>query len=319
MPSGKAAQRWGKSVQALLWGALIIAVAAGLFGWRNRLTLAERWRWYTVTRPYRQRQFRPYVLGAAQERALTPGDLFKECAADCPAMIVVPAGSFLMGSPTSERGHQSFEQPLHRVTIAKPFAMSKFEVTFAEWDACAAYGDCDAHIKDSGWGRGRRPVINVSWKDARRYVVWLSKMTGKPYRLPSEAEYEYAARAGMQTAYPWGDDIGMNNADCNGCGSRWDDLQAAPVGSFPPNRFGLYDMVGNVFEWVEDCLHANYKRAPADGSAWIAGGVCSGRIIRGGSWGDRPVDLRSADRPWSPAIVRRNFIGFRVARTLLSP
>jgi len=231
-------------------------------------------------------------------------------------MIVVPAGVFLMGSPAAEPGHQAFEQPQHQVTIAKPFAVSKYELTFAAWDACAAEGDCAAHIDDSAFGRGRRPAINVSWNDAQAYVAWLSKTSGKRYRLLSEAEYEYAARAGAQTAYPWGDAIGKDNADCNGCGSRWDDMETAPVGSFAPNRFGLYDMIGNVYEWVEDCLHAEYRGAPADGSAWITGGECNGRMIRGGSWADDPVDLRSASRPWSPAIVRRNFIGFRVARTL---
>ena len=249
-------------------------------------------------------------------QALKPGDAFKECASECPEMIVVPAGTFLMGSPADEPGHQTSEWPLHQVTIARAFAVSKYELSFADWDACAADGGCDAHIKDSGFGRGAQPVINVTWDDARRYAAWLAKVTGKPYRLLSEAEYEYAARAGTQSAYPWGDVLGKNNANCNGCGSRWDDMQTAPVGSFPPNRFGLHDMVGNVYEWVEDCLHADYRGAPADGSAWIAGGACSGHIIRGGSWADDPADLRSASRPWSPATVRHNFIGFRVARSL---
>lgn len=311
MLSRKAAQR-RRGVQAMV-GALAFVIAAGLFGWLNHDYLAERWRQYTVTRPYMQTQVRPYVLIAAKERALKPGDSFKECATDCPTMIVVPAGSFVMGSLASE--HQSFEEPQHQVTILKPFAVAKVEVTFAEWDTCATFGDCDPHISDSGWGRSRQPVINVTWADAEHYAAWLSKMTGRPYRLLSEAEYEYAARGGTQTAYPWGDAIGKNNADCNGCGSQWDDMQTAPVGSFVPNRFGLYDMVGNVYEWVADCLHANYRGAPADGSPWVADGSCNGRMIRGGSWADAPTDLRVASRPWSPTIVRRNFIGFRVARS----
>jgi formylglycine-generating enzyme required for sulfatase activity len=314
MLSRKAAQR-SRKVQAVV-GALAFAIAASLLGWLNLAYLTEQWRRYTVTRPYMQTQIRPYVLGAAREQALKPGGSFKECATECPEMIVVPAGAFLMGSASSQPNHQSFEQPQHWVTIARPFAVSKFELSFADWDACAAYGDCEAHIKDSGFGRGRLPVINVTWDDARRYAAWLAKMTGEPYRLLSEAEYEYVARAGTQTAYPWGDAIGKNNANCNGCGSRWDDLQTAPVGSFPPNRFGLYDMVGNVYEWVEDCVHADYRGAPANGSPWIAGGTCNGRMIRGGSWADDPIDLRSASRPWSPATIRRNFIGFRVARSL---
>ena len=162
--------------------------------------------------------------------------------------------------------------------------MSKFEVTFDEWDACVAYGDCDPRVSDSGWGRGRQPVINVTWDDAKRYVAWLSRMTGKPYRLLTEAEWEYAARAGTQTAYSWGDEIGKGNANCDGCGSQWDNKQTAPVGSFAANAFGLYDMHGNVWEWVEDCFHDNYEGAPDDGSAWTADGDCNSRVLRGGSW-----------------------------------
>ena len=176
------------------------------------------------------------ALTAAQERALKPGDSFKE-GADCPEMIVVPAGRFLMGSPAGQ-GYDD-ERPQHEVTIAKPFAVAKFALTFDEWDACAARGGCRPDVSDSGWGRGRRPVINVSWDDAQAYVKWLSSITGKPYRLLSEAEYEYAARAGNQTRYPWGDEIKLNGkpmANCRGCGSQWDGEQTAPVGSFTPNE-----------------------------------------------------------------------------------
>jgi formylglycine-generating enzyme required for sulfatase activity len=166
-------------------------------------------------------------------------------------------------------------------------------LTFAEWDACVAHGDCVPHISDSGWGRGRRPAINVSWYDAQSYVAWLSRITGKEYRLLSEAEYEYAARAGTQTAYPWGDKIGKNNANCVECGSQWDGKQTAPVGSFAANGFGLYDMVGNVIEWVEDCYQDSYNGAPVDGAAWT-GGDCRGRVVRGGSYGSAADSLRSA-------------------------
>jgi formylglycine-generating enzyme required for sulfatase activity len=174
-------------------------------------------------------------------------------------------------------------------------------------------------------------VIYVDWNDAQRYVSWLSKITGKTYRLLSQAEYEYATRAGTQTVYPWGDEIGSRNANCRGCGGAWDDKRPAPVGSFAPNRFGLYDMVGNVWEWLEDCYHSphsTYEDAPRDGSAWIAGGDCSERIDRGGSWRDHPEDLRSAGRdsyqrnlnlPGSdshPVTYRNRDLGFRVARTL---
>ena len=160
--------------------------------------------------------------------------------------------------------------------------MSKYELTFGEWDTCVNYGDCGS-VDDAGYGRARQPVINISWIGAQRYVAWLSKVTGKPYRLLSEAEYEYATRAGTQTLYPWGDELGKNNANCKDCGSPWDGGQTAPVGSFPANAFGLHDMVGNVFEWVEDCWHDNFDGAPADGSAWVTGD-CSKRVIRAGSW-----------------------------------
>src|SRR5262249_22763223 len=191
-----------------------------------------------------------------------------------------------------------------------------FEVTFDEWDACVAYGDCEPPVSDSRFGRGRKPVINVTWDDAQRYAAWLSKMTGKLYRLLSEAEWEYAARAGTQTAYSWGDKIGKGNANCDGCGSRWDDRQTAPVGSFAANAFGLHDMHGNVFEWVEDCYHDNYDGAPKDGLAWTAGDNCFDRVGRGGSWINDPPDLRSAYRFGATSDLPGNHLGFRVGRTL---
>jgi formylglycine-generating enzyme required for sulfatase activity len=233
-------------------------------------------------------------------------------------MVVVPAGSFVMGSPPTEKGRDASEGPQHTVTIAKPFAVAKFELTFDEWDTCVAYGDCPQGVSDAGFGRGQRPVIFVTWDDAQRYAAWLSKMTGKPYRLLTEAEYEYATRAGGQTAYPWGDDIGRNNANCNGCGSEWDARQTALVGSFKPNAFGLYDMVGNVFEWVEDCAHNNYYGAPTDGSAWTEGGDCI-HIDRGGAWNFTPSALRSASRDSSATSYRIDNLGIRVGRTLIAP
>lgn len=160
-------------------------------------------------------------------------------------------------------------------------------------------------------------MINVTWDDAKRYVAWLSHMTGKEYRLLSEAEYEYAARAGTETAYPWGNEIGKSNADCDRCGSEWDNRQPAPVGSFASNQFGLYDMVGNVWQWLEDCLHGDYQGAPMNGSAWIEGGNCKRHVVRGGSWLNAPALLRSAFRGSISADYRVNAIGFRIARTLL--
>ena len=255
-------------------------------------------------------------LSPMQEKALKPKDTFKECA-NCPEMVVVPAGSFTRGSPTSEPGHSADEGPQHTVTIARPFAVGRFAVTFDEWDACAADGGCNGYKpSDEGWGRGRRPVINVSWDDAKAYVAWLSKKTGKSYRLLSGAEYEYATRAGTQTAYPWGNAIGTNNANCHACGSQWDARQTAPVGSFAANGFGLYDMVGNVEVWMEDCYHDSYSGAPSDGSAWIEGADCSRRIVRAGSWFFAPAFLRSAKRYWFTTDYRLNYLCFRVARTL---
>src|SRR5262249_54476397 len=181
----------------------------------------------------------PTVLTVKQEtaKAARPGSGFKECASGCPVMIVIPAGKFIMGSPESEAARDASEGPQHEVTIAKPFAVSKFEVTFEAWDACVAAAACP-RLTDR-WGRGEMPVIDVSWGDAKQYVGWLSQLTGKEYRLLTEAEWEYAARAGARTRFSWGDDLGKGNADCDRCGSPWDLKQTAPVGSFKPNAWGF--------------------------------------------------------------------------------
>ena len=228
----------------------------------------------------------------------------------------MPAGSFTMGSPTHEAGRYENEGPQHRITIGRPFAIGKYEVTFAEWDACVSAGGCNQRPADKGWGRGRRPVVNVSWKEAQQYVRWLSDKTGRRYRLLSEAEWEYAARAGKQTQYHWGTSTGHNQANCHGCGSRWDYNRTAPVGSFRANGFGLHDLHGNVWEWVEDCWHYGYHGAPSDDRAWTTGGNCDQRVLRGGSWVSVPKDLRAANRNRITAGYRSNNVGFRVARTL---
>jgi len=315
------ARRPMRRLRALSY-VLLIGIIVGLVGWINQSYLAEQWRWFSVTRPFTNAQVRPYVLSAAKERALKPADSFKECASEsgkdyCPEMVVVPAGPFEMGSPAGERGRSPDEGPQHPVTIGKAFAVSKYEVTFDEWDTCVDYGDCAGDIKDSGWGRGLQPVINVTWIDARHYAAWLAQMTGRSYRLLSEAEYEYAARAGSSTAYPWGDEIGKGNANCKGCGSRWDASQPAPVGSFAANAFGLYDMIGNVWQWLEDCYHSTYDGAPKAGSAWNSG--CPDnrvRVFRGGSWSTPPPALRSASRGKNTTDSRFGSVGFRVGRTL---
>ncbi len=252
---------------------------------------------------------------ASARKTLAAGEAFRDCPT-CPEMIVVPAGRFMMGSPDSESEALADERPQHPVTIAQAFAIGRYEVTFKEWDACVADGGCRGYRPDDkGWGRGLRPVINMSWDDAQAYVTWLGKKTSKPYRLPSEAEWEYAARAGSTTRYWWGNDSGKNNANCDGCGSRWDGKQTAPVGSFRPNDFGLSDTAGNVWEWVEDCWNENYHGAPSDGSAWL-GGNCSEHVLRGGSWSDTPRDLRSAYRLRLRTGYLYYYLGFRVARTL---
>ena len=241
------------------------------------------------------------------------GAIIRDCDV-CPELVVVPAGSFRMGDLSG--GGDADERPVRTVTIPRPFAIGKYETTFAQWDACAAAGACRPGVADVGFGRGERPVILVSREDAQAYAAWLSRLTGKPFRLPSEAEWEYAARAGSRTKYPWGGEVGRGNANCDGCGSRWDDARTAPVGSFPANRFGVHDAIGNVYEWVEDCGGYSYDGAPSDGAVREPDGPCTQRMMRGGSWLSLPRASRPANRVRNPAGYRDVNIGFRVARSL---
>ena len=253
-------------------------------------------------------------LTAAEERGLKPKDSFKECP-DCPEMVVVPAGSFMMGSLPEEADRTYAEGPRRRVTIAQPLAVGKFEVTFSEWDTCVTERGCSYRPKD-GWGSGRQPVINVSWGDiTKEYLPWLSRKTDKTYRLLTEAEWEYAARAGTTMRYAFGDMINWSHAQFSQ--DRWGSAgKTMPVGAFKPNAFGLYDMHGNVWEWVQDCWNDNYAgEPPVDGTAWTTG-VCGRRVARGGSWYYNVRDLRSAHRVSEPFNSRDNNTGFRVARTL---
>ena len=243
------------------------------------------------------------------------GGVFRDCP-ECPEMVVIPAGAYMMGSPGSEKGRGREEGPVHRVRIPKPFAVGAYEVTFAEWDSCRRAGGCTHDAADNGWGRGDRPVVGVSWRDAQQYVRWLSRKTGNEYRLLSESEWEYAARAGTVTRYWWGDRLGRNRANCEACGSPWDDRETAPVGSFSPNGFGLYDVHGNAREWVEDCWNGGYRGAPSDGSPWTSDGDCDKRVLRSGSCINPPRKLRSAMRVWKPIDRRDPDAGFRVAMTL---
>jgi formylglycine-generating enzyme required for sulfatase activity len=251
------------------------------------------------------------------------GESFRDCKY-CPEIIVLPSGSFVMGSPDNEPEHTRSEGPQHKVTFAKPFAAGKFTITFAEWDACVANGGCGSHTPDdNGWGRNDMPVINVGWDDAQAYVKWLAKTTGKKYRLLSEAEWEYIARAGTSTPFWWGSGISSDQANYNGTGILYrgggkygvSRQKTVPVRTFDPNPWGVYQVHGNVWEWVEDCWNTDYNGAPSDGSARTTGN-CGSYVVRGGAWTMGATDLRAANRIWYGAKDRNEDIGFRIARTL---
>ncbi len=241
--------------------------------------------------------------------------LFQDSLSDggySPQMVMIPKGRFRMGDLHGQGDDN--ERPVHEVIIAQRYALSRYEVTFAEYDLFAAATGRPLP-DDGGWGRGQQPVINVSWQDAAAYARWLAQQTGQPYRLPSEAEWEYAARAGTETLYWWGDELTPGRAVCDECGSQWDGRQPAPVGSFPPSPWGLHDLNGNVDEWVQDCYRDNYAGSPQDGSARSDAG-CRQRVMRGGSWFDIGRLVRSASRYRHPPDSRRNTWGFRVALDL---
>jgi len=237
-----------------------------------------------------------------------------------PEMVRIPAGSFLMGSPPSEPERNDDEGPQHQVQVPA-FELGKYEVTFDQWDACVSAGGCTHRPEDQGWGRGTRPVINISWDDAQGYVKWLNTQTGKQYRLPSEAEWEYAARAGTTTPFSTGNCITTaqanydGNIDYAGCGAKTGVYlqKTQPVGSYPANRWGLYDMHGNAWEWVQDSSHTNYQGAPGDGSAWEDAGGRE-RVLRGGSWFSGGRYCRSANRFGDVPGHRNRYVGFRLSR-----
>jgi formylglycine-generating enzyme required for sulfatase activity len=233
----------------------------------------------------------------------------RDCAA-CPQMVAVPGGSFSMGSPPGDR--QATEQPVHDVSV-RPFSMSRYEIRFDEWDACVKDRGCNGKDAiDQDWGRGAMPAFNVDWNDAQAYVRWLSRKSGKRYRLPTEAEWEYAARAGSRERYSWGSEMQRGHAVCfSECGPEAD--QPSRVGTTTANAFGLHDLHGNLWEWVQDCWHATYDGAPRDGSAWEQAG-CTQRTIRGGSWNCTSFDVRSTVRGGMPHSIRYNTVGIRVVR-----
>jgi formylglycine-generating enzyme required for sulfatase activity len=291
--------------------------------------------WFSLRQPA------PTVVQAPSRSALKPKESFKDCD-KCPEMVVMPAGSFTMGSPESERTPiaaawanygitpgtlttnmpLSSEGPQHKATIAQPLAVGRFAVTFDQWDACVDDGGCNAyHPSDQGWGRGTRPVVNVSWDEAKAYVGWLSRRTAKNYRLLSEAEREYMTRAATTTPFWWGSTFSTDQANYNGTRTYNNQpvgenrQKTLPVDFFAPNPWGFYQVSGNSYDWVEDCIHDDYFGAPVDGSAWSADN-CKGHVVRGGAWSSAPWNLRSAFRGWFPTNFRSSNHGLRVARPL---
>jgi formylglycine-generating enzyme required for sulfatase activity len=290
------------------------------------------------------------LLTGAEERGIRPGQEFQECTT-CPRMIVVPAGNYLMGSTPTEVDRAATESPRHMVVMAKPFAVGKYEVTRDQYgtfvqetnrtaaQTCSDYDvGKDTEVEQKGWSfrfpgypqDGDHPVVCVTWQDAKDYAAWLTRKLGKTYRLLSEAEWEYAARAGSQTRYHFGEDekrlcefgnvadstdpAKLSSRPLSECRDGYS--RTAPVGKFAANGFGLHDTIGNVYEWVEDCANSNYEGAPSDGSAWLVGN-CSKRVARGGSWGSPARNNRSAVRALRFGTEARfHFIGFRVARSL---
>ena len=261
----------------------------------------------------------PSAPKPAPRTTISPGQTFQDplkIGGEGPPMVVVPAGRFVMGSPLNESERSEAEGPQHEVRIAQPFAMGVYAVTFDEHDRFAADTQREKPY-DGGWGRGKRPVITVSWDDAQAYCAWLSSQTGRNYRLPSEAEWEYACRAGTTTPFYTGERLTTDQANFNGNytynGSAKGEYreQTSPVGSFAPNAFGLYDMHGNVWEWCQDAWHGGYDGAPEDGSAW-EGGKGASRLLRGGSWSSNPRRCRAAYRNFNDPDYRVSGIGFRV-------
>ncbi|KHA71542.1 chromophore maturation protein PvdO [Pseudomonas chlororaphis] len=276
----------------------------------------------------------PGVAQAATPPA--PGKVFKDCK-DCPEMVVLPTGTFTMGTPDDEVGREPDEGPMHPVTFAQPLAISRFQVLRGEWDAYlkdSGYkmpdGDtrpgraCKAGIPDYQGSDPRKqytdkhPAVCMDFPEVEAYVAWLSKKTGKQYRLVSESLREYAARGGSSGPFPFPFDEGKEysiakHANTYGAADGYN--FTAPAGSFPANAFGVYDMHGNIYEWTADCYNENYVGAPSDGSAWLSG-KCEIRRIRGNDWGEAPVFSRSGNRNATYTDTRGDWIGFRVARDL---
>ncbi len=309
--AGRRKARWA---QAAIF-TLLLSVIGGLSARVYEREINGLWFQYLTARPN--------LVTDQAALAKKPGDPFWDCSrtdADysrhCPGMVLVPAGEFTRGSPDTEKDRMEHEGPLRKVTIKVPFAVAMHAVTFNQWDTCVASGGCRTVAWDSGWPRGRRPVINVNWGDAQEYVTWLSKMTGHAYRLLTEAEYEYAARSGNQARWSFGDD--EDHLKDYAWFNENTESKTQPVGLKKPNAFGLYDMHGNVYQWVQDCYVDSHKDAPTDGTSVPEKEGCR-RVVRGASWLSSSQDLRSANRISYSADDRNIFVGFRVARSVVLP
>ncbi len=295
---------------------LKFSVGDGLKSTIDRLSDAE------ASELRKQRVIELAAIRAAEEKAkreeearFSVGKSFTDCSG-CPEMVVVPSGSFRMGSPSYEHLRVDAEERQRTVRFAYKFAVGKYEITWAQWEACVSAGSCNgsgpqSEGGDEGWGKGSRPVINVNWNDAKAYAKWLSSKTGHTYRLLSEAEWEYAARAGTTSAYSFGATVSSSQANYDRNVGK-----TTPVGQYPSNAFGLYDMHGNVWEWVEDRYKEGYSHTPSNGSPLTNCSGCSGRVYRGGSWPDDPRFLRSAYRDGYLSLLRCHCLGFRLARDL---
>ena len=297
-------------------GAAIIGILVAIIIWFVMHRSSENAGLRALTLPEQTQSLTPDSLKGSVE-APSNAKLLRDrlkIGGEGPTMVVIPAGSFQMGDM---QGRDKAAMPVHTVRIPKPFAIGRYEVTFEDYDKFAQATKRELP-NDGGGGRGRQPVINFTWEEAVEYAKWLTAQTGNLYRLPTEAEWEYASRGGTETNFWWGNEMKSGIANCSGCGSQWDEKITAPVGSFPPNPFGLYDTAGNVWEWVEDCDHEDYKGAPTDGSAWKKenGGNCYLRVFRGGSWNYGTKGLRSSLRGRGDPGTRSATIGLRLVREM---
>lgn len=277
---------------------LAIALTALWIAWQYGTWFTQQAYWWV--------DVRPFLNADAQKAPLGPA--FADCR-HCPEMIVIPKGEFTMGGPLDSSG-ETDEYPRHIVKIASAFAIAKHETTLGEWNACASRGGCNGRVFAIGGRSEKLPVIQVNWQDAQSYARWLQQTTGKPYRLLSEAEWEYMARAGAEGDYSFGDD-----AEELAKYALFDAPAPQEVEKTQPNRFGVYDAMGNVSEWVQDCYQDAYRTVPRDGTAAV-GGDCLRRVVRGGDWQSRDRALRLSSRSASPPASQTLYIGFRVARDL---